>query len=65
MADIEITGGCGMYQLHSRTPAGEQWLADNVDAPGYAILGKSICVDDTRLAMAIADGALADGLVVS
>lgn len=64
MADIEITGGCGFYQITPVSPEGEAWIEENVHYESWSRLGKSIGCDDGRLVAAIVDGAQAAGLEV-
>lgn len=64
MADIEITGGCGFYQITPRTERGQEWFDEHVQYESWQMLGSSLGCDDGRLVAVIVDGAQADGLEV-
>ena len=60
MADIRINGG-GVYWVTGGTPAGTDWIIDNLDGD---MTGCGMPIDGGSYAEAIAAGALGDGLTV-
>jgi len=61
--DVLIANDFSVFVFTPLTPAAKQWVAENVQSESWQWLGASLVVE-TRYAWGLAEGMLADGLVL-
>ncbi len=59
--DFELRDAGSIAQIAPLTDAAREWLDDNVEAEAWQYMGPVLCID-SRYAMAIVEGFVADGL---
>lgn len=62
--DITVNNCGGLFQFVIESEAGRQWVEENVALEPWQWLGPDSFVVDHRYAGEVADGMMADGMVV-